>query len=281
MIITIAEIGINHNGDLNIAKDLIKIASLAGFSYCKFQKKNPNLIPEHTKKNIRSTPWGEMTYLEYKRRMEFDKREYDIITTICKKENIKFLCSVWDIDSAKFIKNYTDEVKIPSALITDIELLKYCNDNFKFKIMSTGMSKEEQIEKAVEVLQPQAIMHTNSCYPAPHEELNLQYIVYLYHKWSDVEIGYSGHEVNLQPTLSAVVLGATWIERHVTLDRNMWGSDQLASVEPEGMFKLIKAIRQIEETMKGNQAREIYKSELAKLGTLRKKDYLEVNENSS
>ena len=268
----IAEIGQNHNADIEIAKKLMRVSKIAGFDYCKLQKRSPKkCTPEHKKNELRMTPWGEMTYLEYREKIEFGEKEYDVLY----KENIPFFASVWDIDSAAFMKKYTSIVKIPSAMITNLELLDYCK-NYSFRIMSTGMSTEKQIDIAVETLKPDVIMHTNSCYPAPHNELNLEYINHLRRKWSNVEIGYSGHEVNLQPTLTAVVLGATWIERHITIDRHLWGSDQLASVEPEGMFKLKKAIDQIIETLKGDCDRIIFESEKGKMKSLRKKDLLEL-----
>jgi len=194
---------------------------------------------------------------------------YDQIDEYCKEIGIDWFCSVWDIESAKFIRQYTDFVKIPSALITDIDLLAYCRQHFDTVIISTGMSTEEQIEKAVEQAKPDVIMHTNSTYPCPVEHLNLNYINWLQTKYK-IDVGYSGHEYGLVTTFATVPLGVKWIERHVTLDRTMWGSDQLASVEPIGMLKLVKGVRAIEAALGGNQERVVLAGEELKLRSLRK-----------
>jgi len=215
------------------------------------------------------TPWGSMTYLEYKHKIEFGKSEYDQINDYCKVNDIGWFSSVWDKESAVFMSDYVDIVKIPSALITEIELLKYCRKSFKKVIISTGMSTEHQIEQAVEHGEPDVIMHTNSTYPCPVEHLNLNYINWLQKKY-DAEIGYSGHEYGLVTTFATVPLGVTWIERHITLDRTMWGSDQLASVEPIGMMKLVKGVRAIEAALGGEEKRNILPGEEIKMKSLRK-----------
>ena len=273
MIKTIAEIGINHNGDINIAKKLIDVATVAGFDYVKFQKRNVDLaVPEHKKNEPKSTPWGETTYYEYKKKIEFNVNQYVEIFDYCKHKNIKCFASAWDIDSCLFMSQFTDTVKIPSACITDEELLLMCRDRFKTVIISTGMSTEEQIERAVSLCKPDVIMHTNSSYPAKEDELNLIYIKWLSDKFgSSSEIGYSGHEYGLVPTFAAVGMGASWVERHITLDHDMWGSDQKASVDPVGAIKLIRGLRTIERAFGFYGPRVIYPSEISKLNDLRKK----------
>ena len=265
----IAEIGINHNGSLDLTKKLIDAACLAGFDYVKFQKRNPDVcVPDDQKNVIRDTPWGKMTYLEYKYRVEFGKEEYDEIDRYCKEKGIGWFASVWDNDSVDFMSEYCRISKIPSALITDKELCQYARRKFDYLIISTGMSTEVEIEDCVSNCNPDAIMHTNSTYPSPINELNLKYINWLSNKYSR-EVGYSGHEFGLTTTFATVAMGVTWIERHVTLDRTLWGSDHVASVEPAGMMKLIKGIRDIEVSLGSGGERELLKSELAKRKTLR------------
>ena len=249
----ISEIGINHNGDLNIAKKLIDISAAAGCDAVKFQKRNPDVcVPEHQKSVIRDTPWGEMTYLDYKYKVEFGKDEYDEIDRYCKEKGIAWSASPWDLDSLEFLNQYDIPfIKIASASITDKELLKKTCETGKKVIISTGMSSEEEIDEAVNILKDHAkdyaILHCNSSYPAPIEELNLSCIKTLNNKYN-CEVGYSGHEFRLGTTVAAVYLGATIIERHVTLDRTMWGSDHMASVEPQGLFKLVSGIRELEKS---------------------------------
>lgn len=267
----IAEIGINHNGDLDIAKKLIDVASIAGCDYVKFQKRNPDIcVPEEQKSKPKSTPWGDVTYLEYKYKTEFGKVEYDEIDNYCKEKNIKWFASVWDEDSVDFMSHYGNITKIPSALITDKELTRYARDRFDNLIISTGMSTEEEIKECIINCNPDVIMHTNSTYPAPNNELNLDYITWLKEKYPNKDIGYSGHEFGLTTTVASTLLGATWIERHITLDRSMWGSDQMASVEPQGLIKLVKSIRDIEKARGGYGPRVVMGGELQKLKSLRK-----------
>ena len=249
----ISEIGINHNGDLNIAKKLIDISAAAGCDAVKFQKRNPDVcVPEHQKSVMRDTPWGEMTYLDYKYKVEFGKDEYDEIDRYCKEKGIAWSASPWYLDSLEFLNQYDIPfIKIASASITDKELLKKTCETGKKVIISTGMSSEEEIDEAVNILKDHAkdyaILHCNSSYPAPIEELNLSCIKTLNDKYN-CEVGYSGHEFRLGTTVAAVYLGATIIERHVTLDRTMWGSDHMASVEPQGLFKLVSGIRELEKS---------------------------------
>ena len=249
----IAEIGINHNGDLDVAKRLIDISAAAGCDAVKFQKRNPDIcVPEHQKSVMRDTPWGEMTYLDYKYKVEFGKEEYDEIDRYCKDKGIAWSASPWDLDSLEFLNQYDIPfIKIASASITDKELLKKTCNTGKKVIISTGMSSEEEIDEAVNILKANAkdyaVLHCNSSYPAPIEELNLSCIKTLKDKYK-CEVGYSGHEFRLGTTVAAVYLGATIIERHVTLDRTMWGSDHIASVEPQGLFKLVSGIRELEKS---------------------------------
>jgi len=266
----IAEIGINHNGDLNVAKKLIDVASVAGCDYVKFQKRTPeDCVPEEQKSKIRDTPWGKMTYLEYKEKIEFGKEEYDEISNYCKEKEIKWFSSVWDIESSNFMKNYTDITKVPSALITNLPLLKKARQDSSFFMLSTGMSTEKEIETAVETGDPNLIFHTNATYPCPVDQLNLNYIKWLQSKYPKQEIGYSGHEYGLVPSFVAASMGVSWIERHITLDRMMWGSDHGASIEPGGLIKMTKAIRDIEKCFGEYGPRLITSGEKIKRQSLR------------
>ena len=268
---TIAEIGINHNGDVEIAKRLIDVAAVANCDYVKFQKRNPDLcVPESQKNKNKVTPWGDMTYLQYKHKIEFGKKEYHEIDNYCRQRNIKWFASVWDIESSNFMKNYSNYSKIPSALITNLELCQHARENYDTLIISTGMSIEKEIEECIEACDPNIILHTNSTYPSPVNELNLKYIQWLTSKYPDKTIGYSGHEFGLVPTFIAVVLGAQYIERHVTLDRTMWGSDQMSSVEPAGLIKMTKAIKDIRSSIGELGPRTLLKSEKDKREARRK-----------
>lgn len=268
----IAEIGINHNGDMEMAKSMITLAKIAGCDFAKIQKRNPDVcVPEEQKNKERMTPWGKMTYLEYKKRLEFSEEQIVELLEYSNKQGISFFASVWDKDSVDLMAKYTKIAKIPSALINDIDLCSYARKNFDFLIISTGMSTEEEIVKCVESCTPDVIMHTNSTYPCPVEDLNLRYIEHLRKKYPDAQIGYSGHEFGLVSTFAAQAMGATWIERHITLDRIMWGSDQLSSVEPSGLFKLVKGIRDLEKSMQYEpQDRILFGKEFEKMKSLRK-----------
>jgi len=266
----IAEAGINHNGDINIAKKLIDVAVDTGCNYIKFQKRNPDIcVPENQKHLPKETPWGEMTYLQYKIKTELSKSDYDEIDAYCKKRDIKWFCSVWDIDSVEFMKNYCSITKIPSALIIDEKLCKEARKNNDTLIVSTGMSTENEIDEAIKYADPDIIMHTNSTYPSPINEINIKYINWLKDKYKDKIIGYSGHESGFIPTLYAVALGATFIERHITLDKSMWGSDQKASLEPTELESLVKHIREMEDCLGEGGPRTLLKSELEKKKSLR------------
>ena len=255
-IYVIAEIGINHNGDLDIAKKLIDIAKVAGWDVVKFQKRNPDVcVPEHQKSVMRDTPWGKMTYLDYKYKVEFGQNEYDEIDIYCKKRDIQWSASPWDLDSLDFLNHYDIPfIKIPSALITDLELLKATAETNKKVIISTGMSTLEDVEKAVMTIKSVksnvdfALLHCNSSYPAPIKDLNLKCITTLKERFN-CEVGYSGHEFGLTTTIASICLGATIIERHITLDRTMWGTDQMCSVEPQGLIKLVRGIKELNSAL--------------------------------
>lgn len=266
----IAEIGINHNGDIEICKKLINLAKLSGFNFVKIQKRNPDVcVPELQKNKLKNTPWGEMKYIDYKKKIEFD--EFQIIELIeySKKIEIIFFASVWDKDSVDIMSKYCKYGKIPSALITNLDLCKYARDKFENLIISTGMSTEEEIEECVKICNPDVIMHTNSTYPSPDKDLNLRYITWLKNKYNK-EIGYSGHEKGIISTLVTIPLGVTWIERHVTLDKNMWGSDQKASLNPIEMFKLCDDVNLVLSTLLYDPGpRKLFDSENEKRKSLR------------
>ena len=254
----IGEIGINHQGDINIAKRLIDIAAASGCDAVKFQKRNPEIcVPDHQKLTPRKWKGEDMTYLEYKYKIEFGKEEYDEIDKYCEQQGISWSASPWDIDSLNFLSQYDIPfLKLPSAMLTNDELLEGCISTGKKIIFSTGMSTQEEINHAVEVLSisktkynnPHKIglLHCNSTYPAPIRELNLSGIKTLIKMYPDFEIGYSGHEFRLGTSVAAIYLGASIIERHITLDRTMEGSDHMASIEPQGLFKLVSGIRELE-----------------------------------
>ena len=267
----IAEIGINHNGSLETAKRLIDVAAVSGCDAVKFQKRNPDVcVPEHQKNKPRETPWGTMTYLEYKYRMEFEKKEYDEIDQYCKEKGIEWSASPWDLDSLDFLMQYDIPwIKIPSAMITNEELMKASAATGKKVIFSTGMSTYEEIDQAHEWLKgcPILMLHCNSSYPAPLKDLNLQCIQTLQDRY-ECEIGYSGHEFRLGTSVAAIYLGATCIERHITLDRTMWGSDHLSSVEPQGLIKMVRGIRELEEAY-GDGIKKVTAGELAPRKKLR------------
>ena len=273
MVKIIAEIGINHNGSLEECKKMIMLAKVSGCDYAKIQKRNPDIcVPEHQKCVMRKTPWGEMTYLEYKYKLEFNEEQIKELVEYSNSIGIEFFASVWDLDSVALMAKYTKIVKLGSPVINNLELLKATREAFDFVVMSTGMSTEEEIERAVEVAKPDVIMHTNSTYPCPSEDLNLRYMEHLTSKYgNNAEIGYSGHEYGIVTTFAAVAMGASWVERHITMDRESWGSDQKASIEPSGLFKLVKGIRDIEKARKYEPGpRKQFEGENLKKSTLRK-----------
>jgi N-acetylneuraminate synthase len=268
----VAEIGINHNGDVEIAKELIKSAHEAGVDAVKFQKRTPEIcVPDHQKNQMRDTPWGYISYIEYRNKVEFDQEEYEQIDAYCKSLGIDWLASSWDIPSLEFIDSFNPPAhKVASALLTDHALLRAIKKTGKPVIISTGMSTMDEIESAVKILDADNLLicHTTSSYPCPPEELNLEMIHTLKDKY-DCPIGYSGHEVGLVPSAIAVAMGACLVERHVTLDRAMWGSDQAASVEPHGVRTLVKYIRVTEKAL-GDGVKKVYDSEQSSLERLRR-----------
>jgi N-acetylneuraminate synthase len=267
----VAEIGINHNGDLECAKKLIDAAYISGCDAVKFQKRDPAFcVPPEQRTMIRETPWGNMTYMDYRYRLEFGAKVYKKIDEYCKKKKIDWFASCWDIPSVDFIEKYSPVCyKIASASLTDDTLLKHINSMGRPIILSTGMSTMDEIRHAISLLDKKRLilLHSTSSYPCKKEELNLSMIKTLMNEF-DNPIGYSGHEVGLQTTLAARVMGACLLERHITLDRAMWGSDQAASIEPGGLIRLVRDIRIIEMAV-GDGNKRIYDSELPLIQRLR------------
>jgi len=268
----IAEIGINHNGSVQVARDLIKAAFDAGVDAVKFQKRTPEIcVPDHQKGQMRDTPWGYISYLDYRYKVEFDQEAYEEIDDCCRSLGIDWLASSWDVPSLSFIDAFDPPAhKVPSALLTDHKLLRAMKDTGKPVILSTGMSTMKEIQEAVDILGTDnlVICHTTSSYPCPPEELNLKMIQTLKAHF-DCPIGYSGHEVGLVTSALAVGMGACLLERHVTLDRAMWGSDQAASVESQGVRTLVKYIRVTEKAL-GDGKKKVYDSEQSSLNKLRR-----------
>ena len=269
----IGEIGFNHNGDIDVAKKLMEVAKNAGADAVKFQKRTPELcVPEHQRNQMRDTPWGYITYLDYRYKVEFDEEDYAEIDRFAKEIGIDWFASSWDIPSLEFIDRFNPPAhKLPSALLTDLELLRAYRATGKPLIVSTGMSTLNEIKAALEIIGEENLIlcHTTSSYPCPPEELNLRMIQTLRDMTSICPIGYSGHEVGLVPSAVAVAMGACLVERHITLDRAMWGSDQSASVEPQGLASLVKYIRVTERSL-GDGIKRVYDSELSSLSKLRR-----------
>ncbi|HTR80676.1 MAG TPA: N-acetylneuraminate synthase family protein [Bacteroidota bacterium] len=269
----IAEIGINHNGSIDIAKKLIDAAFLAGCDAVKFQKRTPELCVPHDQRDIeRDTPWGRMSYIKYRHKVEFWKKEYDEIDSYCAARGMAWFASCWDEESVEFIRAYDVPCyKAPSATLTDIDLLLAMKSTGKPLILSTGMSTLEEIETAVGLIGTDNLLlaHATSTYPCPPQELNLRMIQTLQSMYPSVPVGYSGHETGLTPTWIAVSLGAIFIERHITLDRAMWGSDQAASVEIGGLVRLVQNIRDVERAL-GDGVKRVYPSEIGQRNKLRR-----------
>ncbi len=268
----IAEIGINHNGDLNLALQMIAAAAAAGCDAVKFQKRTPELcVPADQRDILRETPWGIMTYLEYRYRVEFGADEYDAIDANCRALGIDWFASPWDEPSVEFLEAYSPVTyKVASASITDMGLLGALRSTGRPIIMSTGMSTAEEIGSAVSALDRDKLLlaHSTSTYPCKPEELNLRMIHTLAELYG-VPVGYSGHETGLSTTVAAVAMGACFVERHITLDRSMWGTDQAASVEVGGLNRLVRDIRVVEAAM-GDGVKRVYDSELPSRSKLRR-----------
>ncbi len=268
----IAEIGINHNGDVDTAKKLIDVATAAGCDAVKFQKRTPAIcVPPEQASILRETPWGTMTYLEYKERIEFGTDEFSEIDAHCRAKNIMWFASPWDVPSVEFLESFNTPVfKIASACLTDDELLGAIRATGKPVIMSTGMSTLAEIDHATSLLDRANLIlgQATSTYPCKPEELNLRAIHSLRERYG-VPIGYSGHETGLQTTVAAVALGAVFVERHITLDRAMWGTDHAASVEPGGLERLVRDIRLVEQSL-GDGIKRLFDSEISVRNKLRR-----------
>ncbi len=268
----VAEIGINHNGSLDLARQLIDAAHAAGCDAVKFQKRTPELAtPPEMRDRLRDTPWGPMTYLEYRYRVEFEDAEYQAIDSHCRSLGIAWFASCWDEPSVDFIERFDPPCyKVQSAAVTDHALLDRLKQTGRPIVLSTGMSDMGQIRAAVDRLRPRPLVltHSTSTYPCPSEEVNLRMIDTLRREF-DLPIGYSGHEVGLPTTVAAVALGACYVERHMTLDRAMWGTDQAASVEPRGFARLVHYIRTVEAAM-GDGVKRVYDSERPVMARLRR-----------
>lgn len=268
-----AEIGINHNGSLELAKKLIDGAHLAGCDAVKFQKRTPEkCVPRDQWNNERDTPWGRITYIEYRHKMEFGEDEFAAIDRYCKEKGILWFASCWDEEAVDFMEQFDPPCyKVASASVTDLNLVNKLRATGRPMIMSTGMSTLKEIDHAVEALGSKnlVIAHCTSTYPCPIEQLNLKMIQTLKERYPNCPIGYSGHEVGLSTTWAAVVLGANFVERHITLDRAMWGSDQAASVEITGLLRLVSNIRDIEKAL-GDGVKQVYEQELVAASKLRR-----------
>ncbi len=269
----IAEIGINHNGSLKLAKKLIKAAVNAGCNAVKFQKRTPELCVPKDQWNIeRDTPWGRMTYIEYRHKIELSLEDYSEIDRYCRINKISWFASCWDEESVDFIEHFDPPMyKVASASLTDFGLLNKKRSTGKTLILSTGMSTFEEIKDSVKSIGYENLLlaHSTSSYPCKLEELNLNMIHTLKKTFPEIPIGYSGHETGLAPTLAAVALGAAFVERHITLDRAMWGTDQAASVEPGGFKRLVENIRDIERSL-GDGIKKVYESEMGQRKKLRR-----------
>ncbi len=270
----IAEIGINHNGDLGIAKKLINVAKESGCDIVKFQKRTPALcVPEHQKNVMKyNTPWGDITYFDYKKKIEFNEPEYNEIDKYCKELKIDWTASSWDIPSAKFIESYNVKYhKIPSAMLTNTLLLAEIASYSKYTFVSTGMSTIKDIDKAVSIFKswgcPFELMHTVSTYPMKNEDANLKMIETLRNRYN-CKVGWSGHEEGIQISIAAMALGATSVERHITLSRSMWGSDQAASLGVSGLRKLVRDCHIIRKAI-GDGVKKILPEEEKKIKSLR------------
>jgi len=267
----IAEIGINHNGDIDIAKRLISVAVAAGCDAVKFQKRTVEIV--YTEKELatpRPNPWGD-TNGDLKRGLEFGEEEYDEIANFCRSVKIDWFVSPWDEISVDFMERYDTPVyKVASASLTDDNLLRHIRKTGKPVIASTGMSTYAEIDHAVEVLGKEnlILMHTTSTYPAKYEQLNLKAIPSMIDRYG-IPVGYSGHETGIPTSVAAAVLGACCVERHITMDRAMWGSDQAASLEPNGISRLVRDIRLVEQSM-GDGIKRVYEEEIPVMKKLRR-----------
>lgn len=269
----IAEIGLNHNGDVEIAKQLIDVAAEAGADAVKFQKRTPEIAtPAHMRDTLRETPWGTMTYLEYRYRVEFSREQYIEVADHALLRGLDWFASPWDVPSVHFLEDLGVVAhKVASATLTDLAVLQALRDTGKPVILSTGMSTLDQIDLAIDVLGVDrlVLMHATSTYPMEPDEANLRVIPTLRDRYPGVPVGYSGRERGLQISIAAVALGAAAVERHITLDRTMWGSDHAASLEPTGLQHLVRDIRIVEEAL-GDGVKRVFPGELAPMAKLRR-----------
>jgi N-acetylneuraminate synthase len=284
-VMVIAEIGINHNGSLEMARKLIDGAYIAGAEAVKFQKRTPELcVPKEQWNLERDTPWGRITYIDYRRRMEFGDAEFAAIDRHCRERGVRWFASCWDEEAVDFMERFDPPCyKIASASLTDEELLRKVRATGRPLMLSTGMSTAAEIEAAVGLLGREDLLlaHATSTYPCPPNDLNLRMIETLRRQYPECPVGYSGHETGLAPTWAAVALGASFVERHITLDRALWGSDQAASVEIGGFLRLVSNIRDIEKAM-GDGVKRVYEGEKAQIAKLRRvKSRLKVAASSS
>jgi len=270
----IGEIGINHNGDINLAKKLIDVAEAAGCNAVKFQKRTPELcVPKAQRSVMRETPWGYISYMEYREKVEFGREQYEVIDSFCREHGILWFASAWDEPSVDFMEKFhVPWFKLASATLTDDNLLKHTRSTGKPILLSTGMSSLEEIDHAVEVLGTKdlILLHAVSTYPAYYEELNLKAIPALRERYK-VPVGYSGHETGIASSVAAVALGACCVERHITTDRALWGSDHAASLESSGLTRMCRDIRLI-ETSFGDGQKKVIEREKPIIARLRKKN---------
>ncbi|MCH8911379.1 MAG: N-acetylneuraminate synthase family protein [Chloroflexi bacterium] len=268
----VGEIGINHNGDIEIVKKLVDVAAETGLNAVKFQKRTPELCVPRDQWDIeRDTPWGVMKYIDYRHKVEFNQSEYQEISDYCAAKGVDWFASPWDEVAVDFLEGFDVPCyKIASASVTDIPLLEKIRSTGRPVIMSSGMSTMDEIRAGVDTLGRENLLicHSTSAYPCDPTELNLRMIDTLAEEFG-VPIGYSGHETGLSTTVAATVLGACLVERHITLDRAMWGSDQSASVEPQGVARLVRDIRVVESAL-GDGVKKVYDSELGVMQKLRR-----------
>ena len=269
----IGEVGINHNGSMELARKLIEGAARAGVDAVKFQKRTPEkCVPRDQWSKVRETPWGNMTYIDYKMRMELSFDDFSDVDRLCRELGILWFASCWDEDAVEFIRQFDPPcIKASSASLTDLDLLHKMRGAGTPLMISTGMSTKDEIDAAVKAVGTNSLLiaHSTSSYPCPVGDLNLRMIHTLKAEYPMCPIGYSGHEVGLSPTWAAVALGATFVERHITLDRAMWGTDQSASVELNGLERLVSNIRDIEAAL-GDGMKRVYEGELEPRRRLRR-----------
>ena len=268
----IADIGINHNGDLNVVRKLMDYCKFFGVDFIKFQKRNPDkCVPEDQKDIIRDTPWGRMTYLDYRKKIEFSLADYVEIAVYAKQIGMDWFASVWDEDSLSLMVEFRPPfIKIPSACLTDLSLLEAASKTAIPLILSTGMSDFPIIDKALDVCGDtvEYILHCTSTYPCPVGEQNIACVSTFKERYPYLKVGYSNHHTGIPGNIAAMALGAEMIEFHITLDRAMWGTDQAASAEPEGIWKLCKYRDYMENAM-GDGYKRIYESEKPIMAKLR------------